>query len=62
MKITVWIRPDRDDPTGRGISYRVDPQYESRDTPAIQHFGRELLTALKGCGQSASPNEKAQTP
>lgn len=50
MKITVWIRPDRDDPTGRGISYRVDPHYESRDTPAIQHHGRKLLAALEGCG------------
>ena len=50
MKITVWIRPDRDDPKGRGISYRVDQKYESLDSPVIQHFGRELLDALKGCG------------
>lgn len=62
MKITVWIRPDRDDPTGREIFYRVDSQYENHDTPAIQHYGRELLAALKGMAEPASPNEKAQTP
>ena len=62
MKITVWIRPDRDDPTGRGMTLRTDYKFESHDTPVIQHHGRKLLAALEGCGQPASPNEKAQTP
>ena len=52
MKITVWIRPDPKDPTGRSITMRTDPKYENRDTPVIQRYGRKLLAALEGCGES----------
>ena len=48
MKITVWIRPDHRDPTGRDITLRTDYKPESRDNPVIQRYGRKLLNAIEG--------------
>ena len=56
MKITIWIRPDRDDPTGRDMTMRTDCKYESLDTPVIQRYGRKLLDALEG---TAAPDASA---
>ena len=47
MKITVWIRPDRDDPTGRGMVLRLDTKLESADTPVIQRYGFKLANAIE---------------
>lgn len=55
MKITVWIRPDRDDPKGRGITLRADWKLESLDTPPLQHYGLQLFRAIVG---TAAPTEK----
>lgn len=44
MKITVWIRPNKDgEPTEK-----VDHKLESRDTPVIQNFGFRLIRAMTG--------------
>jgi hypothetical protein len=44
MKITVWIRPNKDGaPTGR-----VDYKLENADTPRIQNFGFRLIRAMTG--------------
>lgn len=44
MKIKVWIRNDE-----RGnITLRLDYDYEDKDTPPIQRYGRKLLAALEG--------------
>ena len=59
MKITIWIRPDRDDPTGRGMTMRTDAKFESLDTPVIQRYGRKLLDALEGTAEPA-PAEKGE--
>ena len=48
MKLTVWIRPDHRDPTGRDITLRTDYKLESRDNPVIQRYGRKLLNAIEG--------------
>lgn len=45
MKITVWIRPGANE---RDITLRLDTKRELRDTPMIQHFGRELANAIEG--------------
>ena len=45
MKLTVWIRPDQRDPTGRTITRRTDAKYESLDTPMVQNYGRKLMNA-----------------
>lgn len=44
MKITVWIRPNKNgEPTEK-----VDYKLESRDTPVIQNFGFRLIRAMTG--------------
>lgn len=44
MKITVWIRPDR-----QGVAtLRLDTKLESLDTPMIQRFGFKLAAAIEG--------------
>lgn len=44
MKITVWIRPDKNgNPTER-----VDYKFENADTPRIQNFGLRLVRAMTG--------------
>jgi hypothetical protein len=44
MKITVWIRPNKNgEPTEK-----VDYKLESRDTPRIQNFGFRLIKAMTG--------------
>lgn len=48
MKITIWIRADQRDPTGRTITLRTDFKLENRDNPVIQRYGRKLLDALEG--------------
>ena len=48
MKLTVWIRADQRDPTGRTITLRTDYKLEDRDNPVIQRYGRKLLDALEG--------------
>lgn len=48
MKITVWIRPDPNDPTGRTITLRTDYKLEDRDNPVIQRYGRKLMDAIEG--------------
>ena len=54
MKIIVYIRADE---SGRNITLRVDPQYESYDTPALQRYGRKLAGAIEG---TAEPMEGGQ--
>ena len=44
MKITVWIRPNKD---GKPTE-RVDYKLESKDTPRIQNFGFRLIRAMTG--------------
>ena len=44
MKITIWIRPDA---TGTP-TLRLDTKWESRDTPAIQRYGKKLADAIEG--------------
>lgn len=44
MKITVWVRPNKD---GK-VSERVDYKLESSDTPRIQNFGFRLIRAMTG--------------
>jgi hypothetical protein len=44
MKITVWIRPDKN---GKPTE-RVDYKLENADTPRIQNFGFRLIRALTG--------------
>ena len=51
MKITVWIRPDSRDPTGRDITLRTDYKPESRDNPVIQRYGMKLLNAIEGTAE-----------
>ena len=42
MKITIWIRPDKDGtPT-----IRLDSKYESKDTPPICRYGNKLIEAI----------------
>lgn len=60
MKLTVWIRPDPRDPTGRDITLRVDYKLESRDNPVIQRYGRKLLNAIEGTAEK--PEESALIP
>lgn len=48
MKLTVWIRADQRDPTGRTITMRTDYKLENHDNPVIQRYGRKLLNALEG--------------
>ena len=48
MMLTVWIRPDQRDPTGRTITLRTDFKLENHDNPVIQRYGRKLLDALEG--------------
>ena len=49
MKIIVYIRADE---AGRNITLRVDPQYESYDTPALQRYGRKLMDAIEGTAEN----------
>ena len=44
MKLTIWIRPDENG----APTIRTDLKWESRDTPIVQHFGRELASAIQG--------------
>lgn len=60
MKITVWICPDPNDPTGRTITLRTDYKLEDRDNPVIQRYGRKLLDALEGTAEK--PEEPALIP
>ena len=48
MKLTIWIRPDQRDHTGRTITLRTDFKLENHDNPVIQRYGRKLLDALEG--------------
>ena len=59
MKITVWIRPDRDDPTGRGITLRLDTKLESADTPVVQRYGRKLADAIEGTADKGDAAKEA---
>ena len=54
MKIYTWIRPD---PEGKP-TMRVEPHYESRDTPTIQNYGLALVKALEGGDGSPSEEDK----
>ena len=60
MKLTVWIRPDPRDPTGRDITLRTDYKPESRDNPVIQRYGRKLLDAIEGTAEK--PEKAALIP
>lgn len=51
MKLTVWIRADQRDPTGRTITLRTDAKYESLDTPMVQNYGRKLMNAIEGTAE-----------
>ena len=51
MKLTIWIRPDQRDPTGRTITLRTDAKYESLDTPMVQNYGRKLMNAIEGTAE-----------
>ena len=51
MKLTVWIRPDPNDPTGRTITLRTDFKLENRDNPVIQRYGRKLMDAIEGTAE-----------
>ena len=59
MKITVWIRPDRNDP--RGITLRADWKPESLDTPSIQYYGRKLFNAIEGTAAPAPATAQSLT-
>ena len=49
MKITIWIRPDRNGtPT-----LRLDTKWESLDTPVIQRYGMKLADAIESSGDTA---------
>ena len=61
MKITVWIRPDRDDPKGRGITLRADWKPESGDTPPLQHYGLQLFNAIKGTAAPTMDSSNKET-
>ena len=56
MEITIWTRPDRNDPTGRCMTLRTDFKYENLDTPTIQFYGRKLLAALEGMADEKGNN------
>lgn len=58
MKLTVWIRPDQRDPTGRTITLRTDYKLENHDNPVIQRYGRKLMDALEGTAEK--PEEVAK--
>lgn len=58
MKITVWIRPDPNDPTGRTITLRTDYKLENRDNPVIQRYGFKLIDAIEG--NAEKPEEVAK--
>lgn len=45
MKITIWIRADKE---GRNPKVRTDFKYETYDTPPVQRVGRKILDALEG--------------
>ena len=50
MKITVWIRPDR-----QGVAtLRTDAKLESLDTPMIQRYGFKLIAAIEGTANKPS--------
>ena len=51
MKLTVWIRADQRDPTGRTITLRTAAKYESLDTPMVQNYGRKLMNAIEGTAE-----------
>lgn len=44
MKITVWIRPDKDGKPKERVDYKL----ENLDTPRIQNFGFRLIRAMTG--------------
>ena len=60
MKITIWIRPDRDDPKGRGITLRADWKPESGDTPPLQHYGLKLFNAIEGTAAPTVENKETE--
>ena len=46
MKLTIWIRPDKDG----NMTLRTDYKNESADTPNIHRYGHRLLNAIEGGG------------
>ena len=49
MKLTTWIRPDRDG----NMTLRTDFKYKSADTPNIHRYGHRLLNAIEGAAEPA---------
>ena len=47
LKIPIWIRPDA---TGTP-TLRLDTEWESRDTPVIQRYGKKLADAIEGTAE-----------
>lgn len=53
MKIKMWVRTTSPEDTSPTL--RIDAQYENRDTPVVQRYGRKLLKAI-GWNET-NPNE-----
>ena len=49
MKITIWIRAQRDNPDA--ITLRLDTKFESYDTPVVSRYGNKLAKAIEGTGE-----------
>ena len=50
MKITIWIRAQRDNPDA--ITLRLDTKYETYDTPVVSRYGNKLanfISAIADC-------------
>lgn len=54
MKITVWIRPNKNGEPTEEVDYKL----ESRDTPVIQNFGFRLIRAMTGEDLRSIPKKK----
>lgn len=53
MKIKMWVRTTSPEDTSPTL--RIDAQYENRDTPVVQRYGRKLLKAIGW--DETNPNE-----
>ena len=49
MKITIWIRAQRDNPDA--ITLRLDTKYETYDTPVVSRYGNKLANAIESAGE-----------
>ena len=49
MKITIWLRNDKDKTDGATL--RMDKKYESHDSVAVRRFGDKLFKAIESGGE-----------